>query len=41
MMLLGISTCIPLINGVEAKLAQRLLAHPPGSVVLCSDVEVW
>ena len=40
MMLLDTSICIPLINGADAQMARRLLAHPLGSVVLCSDVEV-
>ena len=38
MRLLDTSICIPLINGADAQMAQRLLAHPPGSVVLCSVV---
>ena len=38
MRLLDTSICIPLINGADAQMAQRLLAQPPGSVVLCSVV---
>lgn len=33
------SVCIPLINGSDAVLADRLLAHSPGSICLCSIVK--
>ena len=38
MRLLDTSIYIPLLNGADAQMAQRLLGHPPGSVVLCSVV---
>ena len=37
--LLDTSACIPLINGVDARAAERLLGHPPGSFRLCSVVK--
>lgn len=37
--LLDTSACIPLINGVDARAAERLLGHSPGSFRLCSVVK--
>ena len=37
--LLDTSICVPLINRSEPDLADRLLSHKPGSVLLCSVVK--
>lgn len=37
--LLDTNVCIPLLNGVDASLKDRLLAEAPSSVVLCSVVK--
>ena len=36
--LLDTSICVPLINRTDAPVAERLLSHSPGSVLLCSVV---
>jgi tRNA(fMet)-specific endonuclease VapC len=37
--LLDTSVCIPLINGTDEQLKNRLLEHAPASVLLCSVVK--
>ena len=39
MWLLDTSICVPLINRTDESLANRLLAHAPGSIFLCSVVK--